>query len=109
MTEIVSVRFREVGKVYSFDPNGLEIKKDDAVIVETARGVEFGYVTCGNHQVEDKDVISPLRKVLRAASEADRRIVEENRKKEKHALSVCQKKISEHRLEMKLHRCGVHL
>ena len=101
MTEIIGVRFKNVGKVYSFDPNGLQIKKNDKVIVETARGVELGTVVCGNYQVEDEKVVQPLRKVLRLATDEDRQVVEKNREKEKKALSVCQKKILDHKLEMK--------
>ncbi len=101
MTEIISVRFRETGKAYSFDPNGMTIKKDDAVIVETSRGIEYGTVACGNHEASAEEVVAPLRKVLRIATDADRRIAEENRVKEKKAADVCQEKILEHNLEMK--------
>ena len=73
MAEIISVRFRETGKAYSFDPNGMVFKKDEAVIVETARGIEFGIVTSTNHQAERDEVVAPLRKVLRRATEQDRR------------------------------------
>ncbi len=101
MTEIISVRFRETGKAYSFDPNGITVKKDEAVIVETARGIEYGIVSAANHEAEVQEVVAPLRKVLRRATDADRRIAEENRIKEKKAVSVCQQKIAEHNIEMK--------
>ncbi len=101
MTEIISVRFRETGKAYSFDPNGINVKKDEAVIVETARGIEYGIVTAANHEAEEQEVVAPLRKVLRRATEEDRRIAEENRIKEKKAATICQQKIAEHNIEMK--------
>ena len=101
MAEIISVRFRETGKAYSFDPNGITLKKDDAVIVETARGIEYGIVTSANHEAEAQEVVAPLRKVLRRATEADRRVAEENRIKEKKAATVCQQKIAEHNIDMK--------
>ncbi len=101
MAEIISVRFRETGKAYSFDPNGITVKKDEAVIVETARGIEYGIVCAANHEAEEQEMVAPLRKVLRRATEEDRRIAEENRAKEKKAAVICQQKIAEHNIEMK--------
>ncbi len=102
MAEIVGVRFKEVGKIYYFDPCGKTFAKGDQVIVETARGVEFGTVAIPNREVEDDSVVKPLRKVVRPAGKEDLRRIEENRQKEKRAYRVCQEKIAANRLEMKL-------
>ncbi len=102
MSEIVGVRFKEVGKVYYFSPNGLTFNKGDRVIVETARGIECGEVTIENREVEEEEIVSPLKPVIRAATEQDLRIVEENKIKEKKAYAICEEKIANHGLEMKL-------
>ena len=102
MTEVIGVRFKKVGKVYDFDPVNLKVDKDSYVIVETARGVEYGQVATPNHEVEDDQIVKPLRRVLRAATEEDKKTVEENRRLEKEAFAICEKKIRAHQLEMKL-------
>lgn len=100
--EVVGVRFRRAGKVYFFDPKGFKIPLDQKVIVETARGVEIGDVTAPNHTVRAQDIVSPLRPVLRIATDADVRHDEENRQKEKEAFDLCKKKIEAFGLEMNL-------
>ena len=102
MAEVIGVRFKEVGKVYYFDPNGIQMKKGDMAIVETARGVECGEVAMENREIEDKDIVHPLKKMIRKATQGDLTKVEENRKKERHAFEICEKKILDHKLEMKL-------
>ncbi len=100
--EVVGIRFRSAGKVYYFDPHSFKLKKGDFAVVETARGPEFGEVSIGNSMVGVSETVSPLRPVIRRATEADIAHNAENREKEKEALVVCQKKIAEHKLEMKL-------
>ena len=102
MAEVIGVRFKEVGKVYYFDPNGIQMKKGDMAIVETARGVECGEVAMENREIEDKDIVHPLKKMIRKDTQGDLKKVEENRKKERHAFEICEKKILDHKLEMKL-------
>ena len=102
MAEIVGVRFKEVGKIYYFDPCDKKFARNDQVIVETARGVEFGIVAIPNREVEDDSIVKPLRKVVRFAGMDDLRRVEENHQKEKRAYRICQEKIAANRLEMKL-------
>ena len=102
MAEIVSVRFRSEGKQYYFDPQGLTCRPGDSVIVETASGREYAHCVRGNFSLEDAQLVSPLRPVLRLATPADLAVVEKNREKEKYAFRVCQEKIAEHKLEMKL-------
>lgn len=102
MVKIIGVRFRNVGKVYYFNPKSLEIKVGDHVIVETARGVEYGYVVLGPKEIEDSKVVQPLKEVLRIATAKDDAKEEANRKKEREAFQVCQKKIHSHNLDMKL-------
>ena len=102
MAEVVGVRFKTVGKVYYFDPDGNNLKKGDGVIVETARGVECGEVAMENRQIDDEELVQPLKKLIRAATPEDRKRVEENHKKEKSAFQVCLRKIAAHKLEMKL-------
>ena len=104
MTEVVSVRFRSGCKNYYFNPNGLTVSPGQEVIVETAQGPEFVLCTEGNHQVEEHQVVEPLRKVLRLATENDRRSLQLSRDREKEAFAVCQKKIAQHKLDMKLVR-----
>ena len=102
MTRVIGVRFRNVGKIYYFSPKNLEIKSGDHVIVETARGVEYGNVVLPPRDVEDEKVVQPLKEVIRIANAQDDKIEESNRKREKEAYQFCLKKIKEHGLEMKL-------
>ena len=102
MTKVIGVRFRTAGKIYFFAPGKLEIRQGDNVIVETARGVEFGRVVCGPKDVDDSAVVQPLKPVIRLANDQDRKTVEKNKQKEKEAFKICQEKIKKHKLEMKL-------
>ena len=102
MIEIISVRFRGGSKNYFFDPKGLQITPDTYVIVETAQGLAYAKCVEGNHSVEDNSVVLPLREVVRIATDADHKTAEYNRKREKEAFGICEKKIAEHKLEMKL-------
>ena len=102
MIRVVGVRFRNVGKIYYFSPKNLQIEADDHVIVETARGVEYGKVVLAPRDVEDEKVIQPLKEVIRIATPKDDEREEQNRKKEKEAFRICLKKIQEHGLAMKL-------
>ena len=100
--KVVGVRFRTAGKVYYFDPLDMDIKKGQHVIVETARGIEYGYVVKGAGEVEDEKVIQPLKPVIRIATKEDDQIEAKNQEKEKEAFQVCLEKIKKHNLEMKL-------
>lgn len=102
MVEVVGVRFRTAGKVYFFDPKKFDIKQGDHVIVETARGVEYGKVVLEPREVLEDKVVHPLKEVLRVATPEDDEREKQNRIKEKEAFKICQKKIQEHGLEMKL-------
>ena len=102
MIKVVGVRFRNVGKIYYFSPKNLHIEADDHVIVETARGVEYGKVVLAPRDVEDDKVVQPLKEVIRIATPKDDEKEEQNRKKEKEAYKICLKKIKEHGLAMKL-------
>lgn len=102
MTKVIGVRFRKAGKIYFFSPGKLEIKRGDQVIVETARGVEFGNVVSGPKEVADDEITQPLKAVIRVATDEDRKTEEKNRKKEKEAFDICLEKIHKHGLEMKL-------
>ena len=102
MAEVVSVRFKEVGKNYYFDPQGKTYNKDDKVIVETARGLEYGSVTIANRTIDDEEITSPLKPVIRLANEKDLEVITENKEKEKSAFDICNKKIQAHGLDMKL-------
>jgi cell fate regulator YaaT (PSP1 superfamily) len=99
---VVGVRFKKAGKIYYFDPGDLSIQKDSYVIVETVRGVEYGKVVIAPKQVDENDVVLPLKKVLRIADQKDRLIVEENRAAAKEAYAVCNEKVTTHQLDMKL-------
>lgn len=105
MITIIGVRFRNAGKIYFFDPQDNNIEKGQHVIVETARGVEYGLVVIGNRAVEDDRVIQPLKPVIRVAGPRDDEAVQVNKKKEKEAFRICQEKIAKHGLEMKLIDC----
>ena len=100
--EVVDIQFRPGQKVYFFAPGDLKLEAGDHVIIDTARGAEFGICTGGNHHIPEKDVVSPLRSVLRLANEQDEKTVAENRAKEKRAMDVCNQKIVEHGLDMQL-------
>ena len=102
MYEVVGVRFKKAGKIYYFDPGEIIIPKDEFVIVETVRGVEFGKVVTARKQVDDHDVVLPLKKVLRIADAKDRLIVEENKSAASEAYHTCCTKVEEHKLDMKL-------
>lgn len=102
MAEVVGVRFKEVGKVYYFDPDGHTLKKGDKVIVETARGIECGEIAMDNRDVNEDEIVKPLKKLLRIATEEDLKKVEENKEKEKKAFEICEKKIAKHKIDMKL-------
>jgi cell fate regulator YaaT (PSP1 superfamily) len=102
MVKVVGVRFKKAGKIYYFDPNELNIEIDTEVIVETARGIEFGQVVVPNREVPDEEIVAPLKKVIRIATNEDIRHADENRKKEKEAFDTCLEKIRTHSLDMKL-------
>ena len=99
---VADIQFRSGSKIYFFDPGDLQLKAGDHVIMDTARGTEFGYCVGGNHTVSSTEIVPPLRKVLRIATEKDERINEENAKKEKKAFEICQQKVAEHGLDMQL-------
>ena len=102
MTRVIGVRFRPAGKIYFFAPGKLDIKTGDKVIVETARGVEYGSVVTGPKDVEDERITPPLKSVIRIATAEDEKKEEKNREKEKEAFKICLEKIHKHGLEMKL-------
>ena len=102
MAEVVGVRFKEVGKIYYFDPTDVKFEQDEMVIVETARGVECGQIASANHEVSDEEIVHPLKKIIRKATKADIKRLEANRELEKKALVICEKKVAEHGLDMKL-------
>ena len=102
MVKVIGVRFRNAGKIYYFAPGKYEIKSGQHVIVETARGIEYGYVVLGTREVEDGKVVQPLKSVIRMATKEDETVEEANKKKEKDAFKVCLEKIRKHNLEMKL-------
>jgi cell fate regulator YaaT (PSP1 superfamily) len=100
--DVVGVRFKKAGKIYYFDPGDLSIQKDDFVIVETVRGVEYGKAVIARKQVEEHDVVLPLKKVVRIADQKDKMIVDENKQAAHEAYEVCNEKVNEHQLDMKL-------
>ena len=102
MVTVVGVRFKKAGKIYYFSPEELDIKEFDKVIVETARGVEFGECVIGPKQIDEAQIVSPLKNVIRKANEEDIAKDNENQEKEKEALRVCTEKIEQHQLKMKL-------
>ena len=102
MVKVIGVRFRTAGKIYFFSPGQFDIKQGDNVIVETARGVEFGRVVSGVKEVAEEDVIQPLKSVIRIATEQDQKVVNKNKQKEKEAFKICLEKIAKHKLDMKL-------
>ncbi len=104
MTEVIGVRFRGGCKEYYFDPHGITVEPNEFVIVETAQGLEYAHCVSGNHEVEDDAVVQPLRPLVRVATENDDRTYAYNKSREKNAFEVCQKKIAERGLDMKLVR-----
>ena len=102
MTKVIGVRFRTAGKIYFFSPGKLEVETGDKIIVETARGVEFGSVVTGPKEVEDDKITQPLKSVIRLATDEDKKKEEKNKEKEKEAFKICLEKIHKHGLEMKL-------
>jgi cell fate regulator YaaT (PSP1 superfamily) len=100
--DVVGVRFKKAGKIYYFDPNGLDIPENEFVIVETVRGIEYGKVVMNKKRVDENDVVLPLKKVIRIADTNDRNIVEENKAAAKEAYRVCLEKVIAHELDMKL-------
>ena len=100
--EVVDIQFRPGQKVYYFDPDGVAFEAGDHVIIDTARGAEYGICAAGNHTIPMKDVVAPLRKVIRRANAQDEKTIAENRAKEKKAFDVCMQKIAEHELDMQL-------
>ena len=104
MTEVIGVRFRGGCKEYYFDPHGITVEPNQFVIVETAQGLEYAQCVSGNHEVEDDSVVQPLRPLVRVATENDDRTYAYNKTREKNAFEVCQKKIAERGLDMKLVR-----
>ena len=102
MTKIIGVRFRTAGKVYYFDPTNMEIKRGQHVIVETARGTEYGHVVVGTKEVSREEVVQPLKPVIRVATAEDDEHARRNREKEREAMAICHQKIIKHNLDMKL-------
>lgn len=102
MYEVVGVRFKKAGKIYYFDPANLPVSKNEYVIVETVRGIEFGKIVVDHKKVEEHDVVLPLKKVIRIADSKDKMIVEENKQATREAFEICHQKVEEHRLDMKL-------
>ena len=102
MTEVVSIKFKDTGKSYFFSPEGKTVKIGDKVIVETQNGNELGIIAEANHQVNDEDLVSPLKKVLRFATEKDLKRAEENKRKAADALKICEELVLQHKLDMKL-------
>ena len=102
MAEIIGVRFRNVGKIYYFDPDGASLRQGDRVIVETSRGVECGEVMMINREIDEESVPQPLKKLIRLATKEDLARIAENAAKEKTAYQICARKIEAHKLDMKL-------
>lgn len=102
MTEVISVKFKDGGRAYYFDPCGIKVNVGDSVIVETQNGIEFGTVSVPNREVEDDSIVKPLRKTVRIANDRDFKKLDENRKKEEEAFGICEKMIADLKLDMKL-------
>lgn len=102
MIKVVGVRFKKAGKIYYFDPDDIDVKFNDFVVVETARGIEFGHVVVGPKEITEEEVVAPLKKVIRVALDEDFNIHRENKKKAKLAMDICEEKVVEHGLLMKL-------
>lgn len=102
MLKVIGVRFKKAGKIYYFDPQDLNVEKDSYVIVETARGIEFGQCVIGEKMIDESEIIAPLKTVIRVADENDIAKHKENKEKEEEALRICTEKIWDHKLDMKL-------
>lgn len=102
MVKIIGVRFKSIGKIYYFDPNGLDIKLGDSVIVETARGIECGEVVIDDREIDENEFTSPIKPVIRIATNQDFDVIEKNKKKEQDAFKICEEKIEKHGLKMNL-------
>ena len=102
MQEIIGVRFKKLGKIYFFDPDGIKVQKGRNVIVETARGLEFGEVAVANKEIDEDKLVAALKKAIRIATQEDEKIYHENEKKAAEAYKVCEEKIAKHGLDMKL-------
>ncbi|NTW71028.1 MAG: stage 0 sporulation family protein [Eubacteriaceae bacterium] len=102
MVKVVGVRFKKAGKIYYFDPHNLEVDKGDNVIVETARGMEYGHIVLGTKFVTDEEIVSPIKPVIRKATQKDDKVYEKNKEKEIKALEICKEKVEKHELDMKL-------
>mgnify|MGYP001565389663 FL=1 len=102
MVIVIGVRFKKAGKIYYFSPNDIDIKKEDRVIVETIRGIEFGECVIGKKEIKEDDIVSPLKCVIRKATDADAEKDLDNKRKEKEAYEICLEKIHKHELDMKL-------
>lgn len=102
MVKIIGVRFKSIGKIYYFDPNGLDIKLGDSVIVETARGIECGEVVIDDREIDENEFTSPIKPVIRIAAAQDFDVIEKNKKKEQDAFKICEEKIEKHGLKMNL-------
>lgn len=102
MVKVVGVRFKKAGKIYYFDPDDIDVKFNDFAVVETARGIEFGHVVVGPKEITEEEIVAPLKKVIRVALDEDFDIHRENKRKAKEALIICQQKVEEHKLSMKL-------
>ncbi|MBQ8210648.1 MAG: stage 0 sporulation family protein [Clostridia bacterium] len=102
MVEVIGIRFKETGKIYYFDPNGQQLRKGDFAIVETARGIECGEVALANKAVNEEDIVSPLKKLIRIATESDLKTVEQNKEKEAGAAVIFEEKVAARKLNMKL-------
>lgn len=105
MINIVGVRFKNAGKIYYFDPVDFEIEKDMDVVVETARGLEYGTVVVGKKEIDEQSLVSPLKPIIRIATEEDTKIYKENKEKAKETFDLCLQKIKEHELTMYLIDC----
>ncbi|MBE7037255.1 MAG: stage 0 sporulation protein [Ruminococcaceae bacterium] len=102
MTKVIGIRFKSVGKIYYFDPNGNELSLNDGVIVETARGTEYGQVAMTEKEIDESKFSIPIKKIIRVATDADRKTLAENKKKEEEAYNICMSKIRANKLEMNL-------
>lgn len=102
MIEIIGVRFKKVGKMYYFDPNGLTLQLEDSVIVETSRGIECGTVVLANKNINEKEIVSPLKPIVRIATAEDLQITAQNIEKQKQAVTIFEQKVAEHKIDMNL-------
>ena len=105
MIKIVGVRFKNAGKIYYFDPVELEVEKDMEVVVETARGLEYGTIVVGSKEIDESELVSPLKPIIRIATDEDKQVYLENKEKSKETFELCQQKIKEHNLNMFLIDC----